>query len=340
MKTRGWAGGLVRAGLLAVLLLVAGQALAGTLDDVKKKGWLQCGVSPNLVGFSSADASGERRGFDVDFCRGLAAAIGVDVKFTPLTAKDRFPALQSGEIDVLYRNTTITMNRDTKLGFDFAGINYIDGQGFMVRKAKNIKSAKQLNGATICVQTGTTTEKNLADYFRSNRMTFKALVFDSADDTRDAYAAGRCDSFTTDASGLAAQRPVLKVPDDHVILPDIISKEPLGPMTRHGDNQWTDIVRWVFNAHVIAEEKGITQANVESMKSSDDPEIKRMLGAIDTFGPDTGLPQDWALKAIKAVGNYGEIFERNLGPKTPLKLERGLNALWTHGGLLYVPPVR
>jgi len=336
MKSTSWAG----LGLLAMLMLLAGQAMAGTLDDVKKKGWLQCGVSPNLAGFSAADASGERRGFDVDFCRGLAAAIGVDLKFTPLTAKDRFPALQSGEIDVLYRNTTITMNRDTKLGFDFAAINYIDGQGFMVRKAKNIKSAKQLNGATVCVQTGTTTEKNLSDYFRSNRMTFKALVFDTADDTRDAYAAGRCDAFTTDASGLAAQRPVLKNPEEHVILPDIISKEPLGPMTRHGDNQWTDIVRWVFNAQVIAEEKGITQANVESMKSSDDPEIKRMLGVTDTFGPDTGLPQDWAVKAIKAVGNYGEIFERHLGLKTPLKLERGLNALWTNGGLLYVPPVR
>ena len=326
--------------LLSVLTVLAAQAFAGTLDDVKKKGFLQCGVSPNLVGFSSADASGERRGFDVDFCRGLAAAIGVPAKFTPLTAKDRFPALQSGEIDVLYRNTTITMNRDTKLGLDYAAINYFDGQGFMVRKAKNVKSAKQLNGATICVETGTTTEKNLADYFRTNKMTFKPLTFEGADNVRGAYEAGRCDAFTTDASGLAAQRPVLKTPDDHIILPEIISKEPLGPMTRHGDNQWTDVVRWVFNAQVIAEEKGITQANVDSMKGSDDPEIKRMLGVTDTMGPDTGLPQDWALKAIKAVGNYGEIFERNLGTKTPLKIERGLNALWTHGGILYVPPIR
>jgi general L-amino acid transport system substrate-binding protein len=332
-----------RTGLLlaAVLMLVAAQAFAGTLDDVKKKGFLQCGVSPNLAGFSTADASGERRGFDVDFCRGLAAAIGVDVKFTPLTAKDRFPALQSGEIDVLYRNTTATMNRDTKLGFDFAAINYIDGQGFMVRKSKKIKTAKQLNGATICVETGTTTEKNLADYFRTNNLKFKALTYEGADNVRNAYDAGRCDAFTTDASGLASQRPVLAKPDDHIILKEIISKEPLGPATRHGDNQWTDIVRWVFNAHVIAEEKGVTQANVEQIKaSSDDPEVKRMLGVTDTMGPDTGLPQDWAVKAIKAVGNYGEIFERNLGPKTPLKLERGLNALWTHGGLLYVPPIR
>jgi len=327
--------------LAALLMLLTAQAFASTLDDVKKKGFLQCGVSPNVPGFSTADASGERRGFDVDFCRGLAAAIGVDVKFTPLNATDRFPALQSGEIDVLYRNTTWTMNRDTKLGLDFAAINYIDGQGFMVRRSKHITSAKQLNGATICVQTGTTTEKNLADYFRTNRMTFKALVFGEMDETRNAYDAGRCDAYTTDASGLAAQRPVLAKPDDHIILPDIISKEPLGPAVRHGDNQWTDIVRWVFNALVIAEEKGVTQANVDQVKAtSDDPEVKRMLGVTDTMGPDTGLPQDWAYKAIKAVGNYGEIFERNIGPKTPLKLERGLNQLWTKGGILYVPPIR
>jgi general L-amino acid transport system substrate-binding protein len=331
-----------RAGLClaAALILLGVQAFASTLDDVKKKGYLQCGVSPNLVGFSSADSSGERHGFDVDFCRGLAAAIGVDVKFTPLDAKDRFPALQAGEVDVLYRNTTWTMNRDTKLGFDFPGVNYYDGQGFLVRKSKHISSAKQLKGATVCVQTGTTTEKNLADYFRTNKMAYKPLVFEGADDTRTAYDAGRCDAFTTDASGLAAQRPVLKNPEEHIILPEIISKEPLGPVTRHGDNQWTDIVRWVFNAHVIAEEKGVTQANVDQMKNSDDPEVKRMLGVVDTFGPDTGLPQDWAYKAIKAVGNYGEIFERNLGAKTPLKLERGLNQLWTKGGILYVPPIR
>jgi general L-amino acid transport system substrate-binding protein len=327
--------------LIAILAMLTVQAFASTLDDVKKKGYLQCGVSPNLAGFSAADASGERKGFDVDFCRGLAAAIGVDVKFTPVTAKDRFPALQAGEVDVLYRNTTWTMNRDTKLGFDFAGINYIDGQGFLVRKSKGIKSAKQLNGATICVQTGTTTEKNLSDYFRSNKMTYKPLVFEDADPTRDAYDAGRCDAFTTDASGLASERTVLKKPQDHIILPEIISKEPLGPATRHGDNQWTDIVRWCFNAIVIAEEKGITQANVDQVKAtSDDPEVKRMLGVTDTMGPDTGLPQDWAYKEIKAVGNYGEIFERNLGASTPLRLERGLNQLWTKGGILYVPPIR
>lgn len=312
-----------------------------TLDSIKQRGWLQCGVSPNLAGFSYVDASGERKGYDIDFCRGLAAAIGVPIKFTALTAKDRFPALQSGEVDVLYRNSTYTMNRDTKLGFDYAGVNYFDGQGFTVRKSKNIKSAKQLNGATICVETGTTTEKNLADYFRTNKMTFKALTFEGADNVRIAYDEGRCDAHTTDASGLAAHRTLLKNPEDHIILPEIISKEPNGPVTRHGDNQWTDIVRWVFNAHVIAEEKGVTQVNVDSVKAnSEDPEVKRMLGVIDTFGPDTGLPQDWAYKAIKAVGNFGEIWDRNIGLNTALRLERGINQLWTRGGILYVPPIR
>jgi len=326
--------------LAAAIGMLTMQVFAGTLDEVKKRGYLQCGVHTNLAGFAYVDASGERKGFDIDFCRGLAAAIGVDIKFTALTAKDRFPALQSGEVDVLYRNSTNTMNRDTKLGFDFAAVNYIDGQGFTVRKSKNIKNAKGLNGATICVETGTTTEKNLADYFRTNKMTFKALTFEGADNVRNAYDAGRCDAHTTDASGLAAHRTQLKNPEEHVILPDIISKEPNGPVTRHGDNQWTDIVRWVFHAHVIAEEKGITQANVESMKGSEDPEIKRMLGVTDTMGPDTGLPQDWAVRAIKAVGNFGEIWERNIGVNTPLRLERGINALWTKGGILYVPPIR
>lgn len=331
-----------RAGLcvLAAMFLLTMTAFAGTLDDVKKRGHLQCGVPPNVAGFSYLDASGERRGFNIDFCKGLAAAIGVDVKFTPLTAKDRFPALQSGDVDLLYANATYTMNRDTKLGFDFVGVDYFDGQGFMVRKAKNVSHVKQLNGATVCVQTGTTTEKNLADYFRTNRMQYRALVFDTGDDARGAYEAGRCDAYTTDRASLAGQRTQLKNPDEHVILPDVISKEPLGPVVRHGDNQWGDIVRWVFNACVIAEEKGVTQANVEQMKGSEDPEVRRLLGVVDTFGPDTGLPQDWAVRAIKASGNYGEIFERHLGVKTPLGLERGINQLWTKGGILYVPPVR
>jgi general L-amino acid transport system substrate-binding protein len=324
---------------LATVMLAAA-AFGSTLDDIKKRGALKCGVNTNLPGFSYLDSKGERQGFDIDFCRALAAAIGVEAKYVPSTAKDRFTQLQSGETDVLYRNTTVTMSRDTKLGLDFAAINYYDGQGFMVRKSLKVKGAKELNGATVCVETGTTTEKNLADYFRTNKLTFKALTFEGNDPTRQAYEAGRCDAYTTDASGLAASRLTMKVPDDHLILPEIISKEPLGPMTRHGDNQWTDIVRWVYYAALIAEEKGITQANVGAMKSSEDPEVKRMLGTADTVGPDTGLPQDWAVRALQASGNYGEIFERNIGPKSALKLERGLNALWTHGGLQYAMPIR
>lgn len=326
--------------LSLTMVFIATAALGTTLDDVKKRGALKCGVNPNLPGFSYVDSKGERQGFDIDFCRALAAAIGVKAEFVPSTAKDRFTQLQSGETDVLYRNTTITSSRDTKLGLDYAGINYFDGQGFMVRKKLNVKNAKGLNGATVCVETGTTTEKNLADWFRTNKLQFKALTFEGNDPTRNAYEAGRCDAYTTDASGLAASRMIMKDPNEHVILPDIISKEPLGPMTRHGDNQWTDIVRWVYNITVIAEEKGITHANVDQMKSSEDPEVKRILGVTDTVGPDMGLPQDFAVKALKTSGNYGEIFERNVGPKTPLRLERGLNALWTNGGLQYVPPVR
>jgi len=333
--------GLAALCLAAALLLVNTGAMGGTLDEIKKRGQLKCGVNPNLPGFSYVDAKGERQGFDIDFCRALAAAVGVTAQFLPATAKDRFTQLQSGESDVLYRNTTITCSRETKLGLDYAAINYFDGQGFLVRKAKKVKSVKQLNGATICVETGTTTEKNLSDWFRGNKLTFKALTFEGNDPTRQAYEAGRCDAYTTDASGLAASRLIMQKPDDHVILPEIISKEPLGPMTRHGDNQWTDVVRWVYFASLIAEEKGITQANVEQVaKSSEDPEVKRMLGGTDTTGPDMGLPQDWAVRALKAAGNYGEIFERNIGLKTPLKLERGLNGLWTKGGLQYAPPIR
>jgi general L-amino acid transport system substrate-binding protein len=283
--------GLAALCLAAALLLVNTGAMGGTLDEIKKRGQLKCGVNPNLPGFSYVDAKGERQGFDIDFCRALAAAVGVTAQFLPATAKDRFTQLQSGESDVLYRNTTITSSRETKLGLDYAAINYFDGQGFLVRKAKKVKSVKQLNGATICVETGTTTEKNLSDWFRGNKLTFKALTFEGNDPTRQAYEAGRCDAYTTDASGLAASRLIMQKPDDHVILPEIISKEPLGPMTRHGDNQWTDVVRWVYFASLIAEEKGITQANVEQVaKSSEDPEVKRMLGGTDTTGPDMGLP--------------------------------------------------
>lgn len=327
-------------GLFAVLFFFSTAALAGTLDDVKKRGWLQCGVSQNLAGFAYADSQGKWNGFDVDFCRGLAAAIGVDVKFTGTSAKERFPALQSGEVDVLYRNTTWTFSRDTKLGFDFAGVNYYDGQGFMVRKSMGIKSARKLDGATVCVNTGTTTELNLADYFRASGMKYKPVLYEKADDVRLAYEAGRCDVHTTDASGLAAQRSAMKVPSEHMILPEIISKEPLGPATRHGDNQWRDVVAWVLNAHIVAEEMGITQANVRSMvDSTADPEAQRMLGKTGSLWQDAGLESDAAVKAIAAVGNYGEIFERNVGANTPLALERGLNQLWSKGGILYAPPM-
>lgn len=331
------------AGLLALgaVFAFAANSWGGTLDDVKSNGELKCGISGTLPGFAAPNSKGQMEGFDVDFCKALAAAIGVKLKTSALSAKERFPALQSGEVDVLYRNTTWTMSRDVNLGLDFHGVNYYDGQGFMVRKSLKIKSAKQLNGASVCVDTGTTTELNLADYFRSNGMKYKAVVLEGADNVRSAYDSGRCDVHTTDASGLAAQRTALKRPSDHVILPEIISKEPLGPLTRHGDNQWGDVVRWVLNVLIIAEEKGLTMRNVSKMASSSkDPEVQRMLGQTGSFGADLGLGKDFAVKAIKSVGNYSEIFERNIGVKTKLKLARGQNALWSNGGLLYAPPVR
>ena len=313
----------------------------GLLETIVSRGELKCGVSGTLPGFASLNSSGEMVGFDVDFCKATAAAIGVGLSIEALTAKERFTALQSGRVDVLYRNTTWTMSRDVKLGLDFHGVNYYDGQGFMVRKDGKIKNAKDMDGATVCVDTGTTTELNLADYFRSNGMKYKPVVFEGADKVRAAYEAGRCDVHTTDASGLAGQRSALKNPNDHIILPEIISKEPLGPVTVHGDNKWGDVVRWVLNVLVVAEEKGITQSNVEEMAgSSKDPEVQRMLGKTGTFGADLGLSKDWAVKAISSGGNYGEIFERNIGKSTPLKLDRGLNQLWSKGGLLYAPPIR
>lgn len=327
--------------ILTATLLIGSHAWGGTLDDIKRRGSLKCGIAQNLAGFAYTDSSGNFKGFDVDFCRGLAAAIGVSVKFTPLSAKERFPALQSGEVDVLYRNTTWTMSRDSKLGLDFAGVNYYDGQGFMVRKNSGIRSAKDLNGATVCVNTGTTTELNLADYFRANNMRYKAVKFEKADDVRLAYEAGRCDVHTTDASGLAAQRSAMKNPKAHRILPEIISKEPLGPAVRHGDNNWGDVVRWILNVHIIAEEKGITSSNVARIaRSSKDPDTQRTLGQTGSLWADMGLSQNSPVNAIKAVGNYGEIFERNIGKNTPLALSRGLNQLWSKGGILYAPPVR
>ncbi|MCZ6532128.1 MAG: amino acid ABC transporter substrate-binding protein [SAR324 cluster bacterium] len=331
------------AAVFALVAVGSGQALAAspTLDSIKSRGALKCGITTALAGFAFADKRGVWRGFDVDFCRALAAALGVKVKFIPTNAKERFPALQSGEVDVLFRNTTWTLSRDTRLGFDFAGVNYYDGQGFMVRKDSGIKSAKDLDGATVCVNAGTTTELNLGDYFRSNGMKYKAVVYETGTEVRQAYEAGRCDVHTTDASGLAAQRSAMKVPGDHIILPEIISKEPLGPAVRHGDNEWGDIVRWLLNAIIIAEEKGLTQGNVSRMAiSTKDPEVQRLLGKTGSVGDDLGLDPDWALKAIRKIGNYGEVFERNIGKKTPLALARGLNQLWSKGGILYAPPVR
>jgi general L-amino acid transport system substrate-binding protein len=331
----------------AALAYMAASANASTLDEVKKKGFLQCCVNTGLAGFAMPDSSGNWVGFDVDMCRAVAAAIfgdGSKVKFTPTTAKERFTALQSGEIDMLARNTTWTETRDTELGFNFAGVNYYDGQGFMInaKKLSGVTSALQLSGASVCVQTGTTTELNLADYFKANHMEYNPVVFEKLPESYAAYDSGRCDVYTTDQSGLYAIRLQLKNPDDHVVLPEIISKEPLGPAVRQGDDQWFDIVKWTLNAMIVAEEDGITQANVEEMKKSDKPEIRRVLGQEQgsKYGADLGLSEDWVVNIVKAVGNYGESFERNLGQGSPLKIKRGLNQLWNKGGILYAPPIR
>jgi general L-amino acid transport system substrate-binding protein len=327
----------------AALGLTATAATAATLDDVKAKGFVQCGVNTGLPGFAMPNDAGDWTGFDVDYCRAVAAAIFDDpkaVKFTPLSAKERFTALQSGEVDLLARNTTWTMERDTKLGLAFAGTNYYDGQGFIVRKELNLASAKDLADASICVQTGTTTELNMADYFRTNNIKYNPVVFEQLTETNQAYDSGRCDALTTDASGLYATRLQFSNPDDHVVLPDIISKEPLGPVVRQGDFQWFNLVKWTHFALLNAEELGVTQANVEEMKSSENPEVKRLLGAEGNFGEGIGLTPDWVVRIVKSVGNYGEVFERNIGQQTPLKIARGQNALWKDGGLQYAPPVR
>ena len=325
-------------------LLATGAAGAATLDDVKAKGHLQCGVSTGLAGFSFTDDAGGWDGFDVDYCRALAAAVFGDreaVKFTPTTGKTRFTALASGEIDVLARNTTWTFSRDNDLKFTFIGVNYYDGQGFMIPAELGVSSATELDGATICIQTGTTTELNLADYFRANGMSYEPVPIETNAEAQQKYLSNACDAYTTDASGLAATRATFEDPAAHVILPEIISKEPLGPVVRHGDNQWGDIARWVLNALVVAEEKGITSENVEDMAAnSEDPEIRRLLGAEGDLGAMIGLEPNWAVGAILAGGNYGEIFDRHLGPDTAIALERGLNAQWTDGGILYAPPFR
>ena len=327
----------------AALGFAASYAHAQTLTTVKTRGALNCGSNPGLAGFGLPDAQGNWTGLDVDVCRAIAAAIFDDptkVKFVPLTAKDRFTALQSGEVDVLVRNTTWTSSRDTSLGLNFTGVDYYDGQGFMVRKALKVNSALELNGASVCVQQGTTTELNLADFFRAHNMQLKSVTFATANEAVKAYDAGRCDAYTTDASGLYAERLKMTEPDDHVVLPEIISKEPLGPAVRKDDITWFEIVQWTHFALVTGEEFGVTKANVDAMLKSENPNIRRLLGVEGDFGKMMGLENDWAYQAIKAEGNYGEIFERNVGMDSPIKIKRGLNALWTKGGLQYAPPIR
>lgn len=334
---------LVTIALAASLGLGATAAHADTLGDVKAKGYIQCGVTGGVAGFSAPDANNVWAGLEVDFCRAVAAAIfnnADSVRYTPLTSQERFAALSAGEIDILSRTTTWTMSRDTDLGISFIGTMYYDGQGFMVRKADGIESALDLSGAAICIESGTTTELNAADYFAANNLEFNTVVFVDQDEVVKAYEDGRCDVYTTDASALAAERSKFAVPDDHVILPEIISKEPLGPVVRQGDDLWFKINRWAYYALLEAEELGVTSANVDEMLGSDNPAVKRLLGVEGDFGAPIGLTKDWAYQIIKLVGNYGEAFDRNVGPSTDIGLERGLNALWTNGGLQYAPPIR
>ena len=328
----------------AAVVAVASGAHAGTLEDVRAKGEVRCVVSTGVPGFAYTDSAGKYKGFDIDFCRATAAAVLGDadkVKYVPATGKTRFTVLNSKEGDVLWRNTTWTYARDVDVKLSFVGVNYYDGQGFMVPKKLGVKSAKELSGATVCIQTGTTTELNLADFFRANKMKYEPVPIETNDEARTNYLAGRCDVYTTDASGLAATRATFDKPGDHILLPEIISKEPLGPAVRQGDDTWADIVRWTLNATIVAEELGITKANAASMStSSSNPEVKRLLGTEGNLGAMLGLEKDWALKIIGSVGNYGEIFERHIGQKTPVGLARGLNELWSKGGLQYSPPFR
>jgi general L-amino acid transport system substrate-binding protein len=315
----------------------------GTLQGVKDRGSLSCGVSQGLPGFSSPDDKGNWTGLDVDVCRALAAAIFNDstkVKFVPLSAKDRFTALQSGEIDVLSRNSTWTLSRDTSLGLNYTGISYYDGQGFMIRKSLKVNSALELNSASICVQTGTTNEQNVSDYFKGNNMKYELIAFGTADETLKAYESGRCDVFTSDVSQLYAERLKLAAPNDHAVLPEVISKEPLGPVVRHGDDQWFDIVKWTLFAMINAEEYAVTQKNVDEMAKSNKPELKRIFGTDGNLGEQLGLTKDWVTRIIKATGNYGESFDRNVGAGSKLGIARGLNKLWNQGGLQYAPPIR
>ncbi len=328
----------------ALTVASAAGASAGTLDDVRAKGFIQCGVSTGVPGFAFTDDAGNWQGFDPAVCQGVAAAVFGDaskVKYTPTTGKTRFTALASGEIDMLARNTTWTFSRDVDLGFTFVGVNYYDGQGFMVPKALGVTSAKQLDGASVCIQTGTTTELNLADFFRLNNMKYEPVPIETNEEARTNYLAGRCDVYTTDASGLAATRAAFENPGDHVVLPEIISKEPLGPLVRHGDDQWGDVVRWTLNAMINAEEYGVTSANVDDLaKGSDNPDVNRLLGTEGDLGGMLGLDKKWAYNVIKQVGNYGEVYEKFIGANTPIGLERGINAQYKDGGILYAPPMR
>jgi general L-amino acid transport system substrate-binding protein len=335
------AGALAAGGLVVALTAAAS---AGTLDDVKKRGVLNCGIAPNIPGFAYADDQGVKRGFDVDFCHALAASVLGDaskIQVTPLGLRDAFASLTTGAVDILTHRFSWTYNRDNGGGMEYVGSFFFDGQGFMVRKSLGVKSAAELNGASICLAQGTTTELNVADFFRSHKLDYKIVTFAELDEARLAYEAGRCDAWSNDRGSLAARGLALKNRDEHVILPDTISKEPIGPIVRQGDDQWTHIARWTFYALVAAEELGVTSANVDDLrKSSENPEVKRLLGVGDDLGQKNGLTNDWAYNAIKQVGNYGEIFERNLGPKARLGLTRGLNAQWKDGGLLIAPPFR
>ena len=330
---------------ILVMAVVGGGAVhATTLEDVLAAGELKCGINTGLAGFAFTDDAGRWTGFDVAYCRALAAAVLGNpdaIEFVNLTGTNRFPALQAGEIDVLSRNTTWTLSRDVDLGLTFVGVNYYDGQGFIGRKALGLSSATELDGASVCIQTGTTTELNLADFFRTNNMSYEPVPIETNAEARAAYEADRCDVYTTDASGLAATKATFDDPDAHIVYPEIVSKEPLGPLVRHGDDQWADIARWVLNALIIAEELGVTGGNVERLaRGTDHPEINRMLGTEGSYGAMLGLDDQWAVRAIKAEGNYAEIFDRYIGPDTKLGLQRGLNALYKDGGILYAPPFR
>jgi general L-amino acid transport system substrate-binding protein len=331
-------------GVALVMGLAAGAQAGTTFDAVKQKGYVQCGVNTGLAGFSAPDSAGKWTGIDVDVCRAVAAAMFGDaekVKYTPMSAQQRFPAIQSGEVDILSRNTTWTLTRDTAAGLNFAPPIYYDGQGFLVSKALNVKSAKELDGATVCVQSGTTTELNLADFFRTHNLKYTPVVIEAEDEVVAAFFSGRCDVFTSDVSQLAGVRASkASKPEDYVILPDVISKEPLAPAIRHGDDQWFDLVKWSVYAMIQAEEFGINSKNVDEMTKSTNPDIQRFLGVTPGLGKALGVDEKWAYTIVKTVGNYGEVFDRNVGPKSALKLERGINALWTNGGLQYAPPAR